>query len=104
MRQGLTVCEGPGLASVQLGGTTDTRRTITRVAFTSASGRTREGFAASVFIDATYEGHLMARSGVAYRVGREGRGEYQEALAPEQADSPLQAYNFRMIMTRDPAP
>lgn len=99
----LTVCKGLGLASVQLGGTTDTRRSITRVGFTSADGRTREEFAARVFIDATYEGDLMARAGVAYRVGREGRGEYQETLAPEQVDSQLQAYNFRLIMTRDPA-
>ena len=36
------------------------------------------------------------------RVGREGRDEYQETLAPEQADDQLQAYNFRFIMTREP--
>lgn len=34
-----------------------------------------------VFIDATYEGDLLAMAGVPYRVGREGRDEYGEPLA-----------------------
>ncbi|MPY87206.1 MAG: FAD-dependent oxidoreductase [Luteitalea sp.] len=38
-------------------------------------------FAARVFIDATYEGDLMAMAGVSYRVGRESRDEYGEPLA-----------------------
>lgn len=58
---------------------------------------------ARFFIDATYEGDLLAAAGVAYRVGREGRDEYGESLAPEQPDTQLQGYNFRFIMTRDPA-
>ncbi len=58
---------------------------------------------AKVFIDATYEGDLMAQAGVTWRVGREGRAEFDEPLAPEQPDGQLQAYNFRFIMTRDPA-
>lgn len=99
----LTVLKGLRLASLQRGETAETRRTITRVAFTNADGGAHEEFEASVFVDATYEGDLMARAGVAFRVGREGRGEYQETLAPEQADSQLQAYNFRLVMTRDPA-
>lgn len=57
---------------------------------------------ARVFIDGTYEGDLMAAAGVPWRVGREGRAEYGESLAPEQSDGQLQAYNFRFIMTRDP--
>ena len=56
---------------------------------------------AAVFIDATYEGDLMAAAGVAYRVGREARDEYGEALAPEKADSQVQGYNFRLMMTRE---
>lgn len=35
---------------------------------------------AKVFIDATYEGDLMARAGVTYRVGREANSEYKETL------------------------
>ena len=46
---------------------------ITRI--TMLSGRT---FAGRVFIDATYEGDLMATAGVTYHVGREGRDVYQE--------------------------
>lgn len=99
----LTVRKGLRLSSLQLGETPETQRTITRVTFTSADGQTHEEFAARVFVDATYEGDLMARAGVKFRVGREGRGEYDESLAPEQADSQLQAYNFRLIMTQDPA-
>ncbi len=33
---------------------------------------------ASMFIDCTYEGDLMAKAGVSYRVGREGNAEYNE--------------------------
>lgn len=38
-------------------------------------------FSARVFIDATYEGDLMARAGVTYRVGRESAAEYGEPYA-----------------------
>ena len=54
---------------------------------------------ANYFVDATYEGDLMAAAGVEYRVGREARGEYGESLAPLEADSELQGYNFRLTMT-----
>ncbi|MEZ6043061.1 MAG: FAD-dependent oxidoreductase [Planctomycetaceae bacterium] len=60
-------------------------------------------FHCSVAIDASYEGDLMAAAGVPWRVGREGRMEYGEALAPEEPDDQLQAYNFRFIMTKDPS-
>lgn len=38
-------------------------------------------YMARVFIDATYEGDLMARAGVKYIVGRESRSKYHEPLA-----------------------
>lgn len=57
---------------------------------------------ARVFIDATYEGDLLAAAGVPFRVGREARAEYGESLAPESADGQLQGYNFRLVMTREP--
>ncbi len=38
-------------------------------------------YRAQVFIDATYEGDLMAAAGVSYRVGREATYEYDEASA-----------------------
>ena len=42
---------------------------------TMLSGKT---FTARMFIDATYEGDLMAAAGVEYRVGREAQAEYGE--------------------------
>ena len=47
----------------------------------TADGDTFEG---RVFVDATYEGDLMAGAGVTWTIGREGRGEYQESLAGKQ--------------------
>ncbi|MEQ1859969.1 MAG: FAD-dependent oxidoreductase [Chthoniobacteraceae bacterium] len=47
---------------------------------------TKDGdvFAAKTFIDATYEGDLMAAAGVKWTIGREGRGEFGESLAGKQ--------------------
>lgn len=46
---------------------------------------TSEGeFSARVFIDATYEGDLMAAAGVSWTIGREGRNQFGEALAGKQ--------------------
>ncbi len=94
-------------------------------------------FTAKVFVDASYEGDLMAQSGVAYTWGREGSQEYGESLAgvrdrtpkhqfqvkirphaangrllpevsagkvdpPGTADKKVQAYNFRVCMTKVP--
>ena len=47
------------------------------VAITMESGRR---FAGKVFIDATYEGDLMAKAGVSYHVGRESNAVYDETL------------------------
>ncbi|MBB5286331.1 hypothetical protein HNQ92_004491 [Rhabdobacter roseus] len=95
---------------------------------------------AAVFIDASYEGDLMARAGVGYAIGREGISDYGESWAGRQpfypdkhnfplpvspfvngkngellplinarpqvgfgeADSAVQAYCFRVIMTNKP--
>jgi hypothetical protein len=94
-----------------------------------------------MWMDATYEGDLMARAGVPYRVGREGNHEFNETLNGVQVrdkhqflfpvdpyvnegdpssgllpgidptgpkeigsgDLGVQAYNFRLILTKDPA-
>ncbi len=48
------------------------------VSATFATGLTLAG---KVFIDATYEGDLMAAANVSYTVGREPRGTYNESLA-----------------------
>ena len=44
-------------------------------AITTLSGKT---YAGKMFLDATYEGDLMAAAGVAYHVGRESRAQYGE--------------------------
>src|SRR3954469_21343239 len=41
-------------------------------------------FAAKVFVDASYEGDLMAAAGVSWTIGREGRKEFGESLAGKQ--------------------
>jgi len=104
------------------------------------SGRRFHG---RVFIDATYEGDLMAKAGVSYHVGRESNATYGEkfngiqkrlalhhqfvhkvdpyvvpgdpssGLLPEihgsdpgsdgEGDHRIQAYNFRLCLTDDPA-
>jgi hypothetical protein len=63
--------------------------------------------AGRVFIDASYEGDLLAWAGCSYRVGRESREEYGETLAgvrfpPEQegqADGKTQGYDYRLCLT-----
>lgn len=54
---------------------------------------------AAMFIDGTYEGDLLAQAGVPFRIGREGSMEYNEKLAPAEADAHVQAYNFRVVLT-----
>ncbi len=39
-----------------------------------------ETYSAKMFIDATYEGDLMAAAGISYRIGREANSEYGETL------------------------
>jgi hypothetical protein len=99
-------------------------------------------FRARVFIDTTYEGDLMAKSGVSYHVGREANAVYGETLngirdktphhqflvpvdpylkpgdptsgllpfiqptpfgEPGAGDKSVQAYNFRLCLTKNPA-
>lgn len=63
-----------------------------------------------VFIDASYEGDLIAWAGGSYRVGRESRDEYGEPLAgvrfPAEeegtADTKTQGYDFRLCLTDVP--
>jgi len=58
---------------------------------TTVSGST---FAGSAFIDATYEGDLMAAAGVSYRVGREGTAEFGEQWAGVQKDARHHRHHF----------
>ena len=40
---------------------------------------------------------------MSYRVGTEAKSEFGESCAPDKASPAIQAYNFRVTMTRDPA-
>ncbi len=53
---------------------------------TSISMESGKVFKASVFIDATYEGDLMAAAGVSYTYGREANARYGETLNGVQAN------------------
>lgn len=62
---------------------------------------------ANVFVDASYEGDLLALAGVSFHVGREGRDTYDESLAgmtypPDrkgQGDDQIQRFVFRLVLT-----
>lgn len=71
---------------------------IRAATFSRADGSTIE-VTAKVFIDGSYEGDLLAAAKVPFHVGREGKAQYGESLAPEVEDKELQAYNFRLSMT-----
>jgi len=78
----------------------------------------QERYTAHIFIDATYEGDLAAAAGVPFRMGREAAAEFNEPMAGRiykqwggkagpgstgEADKAIQAYNYRLPLTRDPA-
>jgi hypothetical protein len=52
-------------------------------------------FNATVFIDATYEGDLMAKAGVSFAIGREGNSVYKELYNGVQYSS---HHNFKMFV------
>ena len=61
------------------------------MAITTESGRT---FGGRMFIDATYEGDLMAAAGVTYTVGREPNSKYGETLNGVQKNRPIHGHLF----------
>ncbi len=74
----------------------------------SIATETGARFAGSAFIDATYEGDLMAAAGVSYSVGREGTDSYGEEWAGVQKDARHHGHFFPervdpYVMPGDPA-
>jgi hypothetical protein len=55
-----------------------------------------------IFLDASYTGDLLAKSGVPYQIGREAQSATGEPLARQTADKAIQAYNYRLTLTKDP--
>ncbi len=79
---------------------------IISTVFRKAGSEEPVALAAGMYVDATYEGDLMAKAGVKYAVGREDEAKYGESIAkgvPAGGDKQVQGYNFRWCMTIDPA-
>ncbi|WP_289644626.1 FAD-dependent oxidoreductase [Maribacter aestuarii] len=53
---------------------------------TSITAKSADTYLGTVFIDATYEGDLMAAAGISYTVGRESNSQYGETLNGIQAN------------------
>jgi len=77
-------------------------RTVRTARFRDAAGALHS-YEGKIFIDGSYEGDLIAAAHIAYRVGVESRDEFGESAAPEDSSGDLQGYNFRFVMTQDPA-
>ncbi len=77
-------------------------RVVRAARFRDATGalHTYEG---RIFVDGSYEGDLIAAAHIAYRIGVESRDEFGESAAPVDSSGDLQGYNFRFVMTQDPA-
>jgi hypothetical protein len=92
---------------------------ISRLRFKDRSSGDTRFLKAEVFVDATYEGDVFALAGAAYRLGREGKEEFNETHAGHiffdfnekafleggsgEEDNRLPAYTYRLCMTDDPA-
>ena len=95
----------------------DSTKIIQRITLVDTEQKDTLSVQGRIFVDATYEGDLAAKAGATYWVGRESRQEYGEFLAGQlfyrygvilpgsngTADNKIQAYNFRPIMTDNPA-
>ena len=53
-------------------------------------------FPARVYVDSSYEGDLMAHSGVSYTWGRESSSQYEESLAGVRAQSPGHQWRLKI--------
>lgn len=87
------------------------------IVVTNLETNATEVLRARYFIDASYEGDLIAAAGIPYVVGREAASQYNEPGAGRvyklwggqegpgstgYADNAVQAYNYRMCLTDDP--
>jgi len=95
------------------------RNVLTRIEIADCSehGADNEWCPAGVFIDATYEGDLLAAAGTEFRLGREARDEFDELHAgvvyfdyqngeflpgtTGERDHRLPAYTYRLCLTTD---
>ena len=103
----VTVQLGWHVVAVECGGTYEAP-TLVAATFADDAEQQTQRYEANGFIDASYEGDLMALAHVPYVVGRESRGAYDEPNAgirfgpPEivgKGDHCTQAYNYRLCLT-----
>jgi hypothetical protein len=94
-RAGVTIVSGERLDLKQRVGKDGERV----VAITMESGRR---FTGKVFLDATYEGDLMARAGVSYIVGREPNSRYEEQFNGIQLNRPIEGVD-PFVVPGDPS-
>jgi hypothetical protein len=59
-------------------------------------------FEGRIFMDATYEGDLLARAGVSYTIGREGTAQYGESLAGVRPKDRNHQFDFPVIAASEP--
>jgi hypothetical protein len=77
-KAGVKVVYNKQLIAVDKQGTTIRQITVKGATLDDADSGTEETISAKVFIDATYEGDLLAKAGVSYTVGREANSQYGE--------------------------
>jgi hypothetical protein len=91
---------------------------ITGVVFRDRNNGELKTFRGKVYVDATYEGDLYALAGADYRLGREGKDEFDEKHAGRiffdynenvflegstgEGDDKLTAYTYRLCLTDNP--
>ncbi|GEP94597.1 FAD-dependent oxidoreductase [Chitinophaga cymbidii] len=56
-----------------------------------------------VFVDASYTADLVAMAKVSYLLGTEGKHVFGEPSVPDQSSRAIQAFNYRVTMSNDPA-
>lgn len=78
----ITVLKSKAVRTVQVAPLADSKQ-LTEM--TAVDGSV---YAADVWIDASYEGDLLAAAGMSYTIGREGQSTYNESLAGRQEYSP----------------
>lgn len=99
-RKGVTVLKAHTLVGAK--STRSTPASISEIIV--ARGAEKTALRARMFVDASYEGDLMAAAGCRFAVGREDEAAYGERLAkdvPKGGDGQVQGYNFRWCMTRE---
>ncbi len=74
---------------------------ITSIRFRNDETQASVEVAGDFFIDAQYEGDVLAHAGERYRIGSEAEHEFGEDHAGNY-DLAVQAYNYRLCLTDDP--